>query len=199
LAFLVASGIAAHLVCKSRRTVPARYRIVYGVFAVAGLIVALEEISYGQKFFNWDSPGWFAQRNAKGETNLHNMFENKPSDILRALASIGCVVCCGLIPTWLHLRRIDPSRTAHACYLVPNLELVTLSGLTIVLTICNKIPSIRNMSTWSGHLGELKELCWSISAACYAIIISRRLTSNSIADERTKDVPSTIVASRRAA
>src|SRR5262245_39227125 len=84
LAFLIATIVAARLTWKSQNKAPKHYRVLYGLFAVAGMLVALEEVSYGQKFFYWNSPGWFAEHNSKGETNLHNMFNNKPSDFLRS-------------------------------------------------------------------------------------------------------------------
>ena len=32
-----------------------------------------EEISWGQHFFNWESPGFFENKNNQQETNLHNI------------------------------------------------------------------------------------------------------------------------------
>jgi hypothetical protein len=179
LAFFGAACIAARLTWRTRKLAPASFRALYGLFAVAGLLVAFEEISYGQKVFKWNSPAWFAQHNFKSETNLHNMFGNKPSNFLRLVATIGCPLFCGALPLWLHLRGFTPRTNARLFYLLPQLELATISALTILLSIFNKIPSIRGMATWSGHLGELKELYWGVAAVGYAVIISRRLSSDS--------------------
>jgi hypothetical protein len=179
LAFLIAAYVAARLTWNTKNTAPVGCRSLYGLFAVAGLLVALEEISYGQKLFYWSSPTWFAKHNSKRETNLHNMLGNKPSDLLRSVATIGCPFCCGIIPLWMRLRGRSPRTSPGFFYLVPQLELITISALTLVLCIFNKIPSIRGMASWSGHLGELKELYWGVAAACYASIISRRLAAQS--------------------
>jgi hypothetical protein len=174
-AFLIAACIAARLAWKTRGSAPGRYRIVYGLFAAAGIWVSLEEVSYGQKFFQWSSPGWFAKYNSKSETNLHNMFSNKPSNLLRALATIGCPVCCMVLPLAMREWQVALKPGSRTFYLLPQTELITMAALTIVLSVFNKIPSIRGMATWSGHLGEFKEFYWGVAAACYAAIISARL------------------------
>ena len=40
--------------------------------SLALLFMYLEEISYGQQFFNWESTGVFKESNMQNETNLHN-------------------------------------------------------------------------------------------------------------------------------
>ena len=42
-------------------------------FALIFLFGAGEEISWGQRIFNWESSDYFIQNNAQQETNLHNM------------------------------------------------------------------------------------------------------------------------------
>jgi hypothetical protein len=37
------------------------------------LFGAMEEISWGQRIFGWESPEWFQLHNAQAETNLHNL------------------------------------------------------------------------------------------------------------------------------
>jgi hypothetical protein len=43
------------------------------LLACALLFGALEEISWGQRIFGWESPEWFQLHNAQAETNLHNL------------------------------------------------------------------------------------------------------------------------------
>ena len=45
------------------------------LFILAGLFFfgAGEEISWGQRLFDWKSPAFFAHNNSQGETNLHNL------------------------------------------------------------------------------------------------------------------------------
>jgi hypothetical protein len=189
VAFLIAGSVAARLAWKTRSFVPTRYHIFYCLFAAAGLLVSLEEISYGQKFFEWSSPSWFMAHNKKGETNLHNAFGNKPTDVLRSVATIGCPVLCAILPAWIRVRKSGWPAGSWKYYLLPGTELATIAGLTIVLTVFNKIPSIKRLTTWSGHLGEIKELYWGIAAACYVAILWRRLGSaRSLADQESRRI-----------
>ena len=43
------------------------------VIAACALLLALEEISWGQRLFGWNTPQWLAGVNGAGETNLHNL------------------------------------------------------------------------------------------------------------------------------
>jgi hypothetical protein len=174
-AFLMAACLAALLLWKSRGVAPNRYRVVYAVFCVTGLFVALEEISYGQKFFYWETPAVFRDLNEKQETNLHNMLGSKPSDFMRGLATAGCPVACAILPLWMLAAKRSQQPGTWQHFLLPGPELATMALLTLALTVFNKIPSIKRMATWSGHLGELKELYWGIVAVCYAGIIARRV------------------------
>jgi hypothetical protein len=60
-------------------------KIYFFVFSLCFLLFALEEISYGQHFFNWEAPKFFAN-NIQNETNLHNFY------ILRPIYFIFCLI-----------------------------------------------------------------------------------------------------------
>ena len=47
-------------------------RILLGMGA-ASLLIAMEEMSWGQTLFHWDTPELFNQSNVQHETNLHNL------------------------------------------------------------------------------------------------------------------------------
>lgn len=49
---------------------------VLGLLTLAMIFAAMEEISYGQRIFNWSSGEFFQSNNAQKETNLHNMVVN---------------------------------------------------------------------------------------------------------------------------
>lgn len=51
-----------------------RYRFFFGVLAIACLYVAGEEISWGQRLFDFETPEFFKEHNIQKETNLHNFF-----------------------------------------------------------------------------------------------------------------------------
>lgn len=75
-----------------------RRPLVLGVAILAGiscLYIAGEEVSWGQHFFHWTTPEYWAEINRQQETNLHNtygIFEKWP----RAILEIG-VVFGGLV------------------------------------------------------------------------------------------------------
>ncbi len=48
-------------------------RTVWCLIAAALAFGAIEEISYGQRIFGWESPDWFLRYNSQQETNLHNL------------------------------------------------------------------------------------------------------------------------------
>ena len=45
----------------------------YLVFALVAFLIAMEEISWGQRIFNIETPGFFFTNNYQGELNLHNL------------------------------------------------------------------------------------------------------------------------------
>jgi hypothetical protein len=173
--FLLTACAAAGLYAHTRGIVARRFRIAYALYAAVALFVAFEEESWGQKLFHWHSPDWFLASNAKGETNLHNMFDNEISDQMRAAASLGCPVVCILLPLAIMLREGSYQKEHWAYYLLPHGELVMLACLTVLVTILNKVPAVKYMARWHGHLGELKELLWSIIAFCHVMILRQRL------------------------
>jgi hypothetical protein len=87
--YAVSAAMALALAFRTRETVPGPYRALYALFALGALFVALEEVSYGQHVFGWDSPRWFAEHNVKGEVNLHNLYGDRPTRALRNLALVG--------------------------------------------------------------------------------------------------------------
>ena len=44
------------------------------LFTFGMLLIALEELSWGQQLFKWESPQLFLEINTQGETNLHNTY-----------------------------------------------------------------------------------------------------------------------------
>lgn len=47
--------------------------ILAGFITLVLLVMAGEELSWGQRVFNWDTPSFIAEHNEQFETNLHNM------------------------------------------------------------------------------------------------------------------------------
>jgi hypothetical protein len=82
------------------------------IAALSCLYTAGEEVSWGQHFFHWNTPDYWAEVNRQAETNLHNtyaVFEKYP----RAVLELGVVVGGILIPIaavfapWLRACRLS--------------------------------------------------------------------------------------------
>jgi len=69
------------------------FRWFFGALTLAALYVALEEISWGQQLFNWQSPEFFLHNSLQGETNFHNLLTGPVStplkDTIRILLGTG--------------------------------------------------------------------------------------------------------------
>ena len=60
--------------------------------ALSCFYIAGEEMSWGQHFFHWNTPEYWAEVNRQQETNLHNtyaIFEKTPRSILELGIAIG--------------------------------------------------------------------------------------------------------------
>ena len=91
-------------------------RIILGLFSLSifSMVFMMEEISWGQRIFSWESPEIIKQFNYQQETNLHNIFNPIIVDSERifavfiSLALLTAILCkpritspaiCGLFPS----------------------------------------------------------------------------------------------------
>ena len=72
LAYLTAYAFARRASWKSQPAMRGARALWLGMAAMF-LFGTLEEISYGQRIFGWESPAWFLEHNRQQETNLHNL------------------------------------------------------------------------------------------------------------------------------
>jgi len=77
--------------------------VAFFIFLSVGLIfIFLEEISYGQHLFGWESKGIFAKNNFQGETNIHNFF----NPFFRFIyPGVGMSLFLGLTFIWLFFKK----------------------------------------------------------------------------------------------
>jgi uncharacterized membrane protein len=64
-------------------------KIGIAFFVLGMLLITLEELSWGQKIFKWESPLLFLEINAQGETNLHNTFGTNMHLLFMAIGLYG--------------------------------------------------------------------------------------------------------------
>jgi hypothetical protein len=174
--FAVAGVLALGLAVRTRARVPARFRILYVLFALGALFAALEEISYGQHFLGWQSPPWFVEQNAQRETNLHNLFGDKPGRTLRNAALVGVALGGIVLPAtalWAG-GQYAPGRLAY--YLLPRAQLVPVVAAILLMRLVRTLP--RGLRAgWDLGLFELMELYMAGAALLYVMVLRRRLLS----------------------
>lgn len=73
LIYLLAALVAMTLAIDLRRQCERMYFVSYGLLAAGLFAVGMEEISWGQRIFNIETPSFLETRNTKGELNLHNV------------------------------------------------------------------------------------------------------------------------------
>jgi hypothetical protein len=172
--FGTAGLLAVGLAARSRGIVPAGFRALYLLFALGALFAGLEEISYGQHLVGWESPHWFAERNAQHETNLHNLFGDKPGRALRNVALVAVALGGIVLPggaAWAG-GQYTPGRWPY--YLLPRSELVPLVVATLLMRLFRTLPR-EARSGWDLGLYEVLELYLAITALVYILALRQRL------------------------
>jgi hypothetical protein len=173
--FATGGFVALSLWRRSRGGVPALYRTIYLLAAVAGVLVACEELSWGQHLFNWSSPQWFIANNDHGETNLHNLFGNRPSHLLKDFGNIGSLLAFLIVPAVAMWRRGQYPAGHWTHYLLPRWELMSMVALAQLSQAIWDIPKPIIGEFWHQGWNELRELYWGMSFAAYAAVLSQRL------------------------
>lgn len=172
--YAMAACVALTLSFKTRGLVSKGYRIFYGFFALTALFIALEEISYGQHLFGWETPQWFAEHNIQQEINLHNLFGDRPADVLSDLAFFVFPIGCIILPGLVMLRHGGYTPAHWPYYLLPRGELITVVTVAVLLGVMRKLPS----SVFALHkrgLSEVIEFYWGAAVLLYVIVMWRRL------------------------
>jgi len=67
------AGIFSLMTLVYRKSMPGKVALFFLGVGVFYIVCAGEEISWGQRIFNWETPEKFAEANSQGETNLHNL------------------------------------------------------------------------------------------------------------------------------
>ncbi|MGH6920020.1 MAG: hypothetical protein ACREJ0_20215, partial [Geminicoccaceae bacterium] len=73
IVYLLAAGFALSLVLHFRRDQEWIYVLLYGILGAGMLLIAMEEISWGQRQLGINTPPSIADVNYKGEFNFHNI------------------------------------------------------------------------------------------------------------------------------
>lgn len=141
---------------------------------LGAIYVFLEEISYGQHYFNWNTPEYWQTINDQNETNLHNTsswLDQKP----RLLLEIGVIIGGIIVPL---LRRFRPQALPERIKLIlPDSALFVTALLAILPRIYERIVAMMDIDGW--HLftrtSEVQELYFYYFTLLYFIFLRKRL------------------------
>jgi len=179
VAFLFGSFVAARLAWSARpRFGQDRVVIVYACVAAFCLFCAMEEISWGQSFFDFQTPDYWWHLNEQGETNLHDL----PGliDLGEAFVFLFGLMGLGAIAIGANerLRR----------YAAP----LSLMPLFLLVTAMGAIETLNDFVFFGGHtasnisaLSEGVELIGAVCAFAPASLTARAIRSEWAAADRT--------------
>ena len=161
---LVAAVMAARLaLLLVRRAGQPFAGVFYVLFALGMFFIGMEEISWGQQLFGWETPADWGQANAQNETTLHNLgpFQGK-NDILRFGFGFGGVVGVALASLLPRLRVLFPHRALLTWFLV-------IAGVSAAQVYVDLAPGgpLAGPLTKLGRLAEVVEMLISVAAVLY--------------------------------
>jgi hypothetical protein len=143
------------------------------VFALTCLYIAGEEMSWGQHFFNWSTPEYWAEINRQDETNLHNVspwFNQRP----RLVLEIGILIGAIALPIWQLIRGPITQPAIIALFIPPVAALPV--GLTYLLFKAVDHVTKRGHYPWLlGRPNEAVESIMYLFILYYLIVFYRRI------------------------
>jgi hypothetical protein len=170
LFLFIAIGVCISSLRITRRLHLSRYLRAWLVLLIAGAAYfALEELSYGQHLFGWDTPDALKDLNDQEETNLHNvhaLFDQVP----RALLTLGILVGGVIMPLYRHFRHSPLSESNRFYWQWPALDCVTI-GLMVILIR----PFFSLFETDTINTGETKEQLFALFIMIYCLSLNARL------------------------
>jgi hypothetical protein len=97
-ATVLALGLLTAIAIWRALRAPAGARLPHFLLAALALAAAGEEVSWGQRFFAFEAPRFFAEHNAQAETNLHNLIP-PPFDFVAALILLAAFAAAPALAT----------------------------------------------------------------------------------------------------
>jgi hypothetical protein len=181
VAYCLIAVVFAAMALRRRRVMPGPM----GVFIVLGLLAALylggEECSWGQTYFQWETPEIWVEKNRQEETNLHNVsgfFNELPRNIMTGAALVG-----GVILPLVFKRRLENDDAPESIWywLLPNYRLVPLAAMAVFITMPEHLKLFERGTYWGYALhepaGEVKEFAFAGVMMLYFMSMYYRATS----------------------
>ncbi len=131
--YLAASGLAAATAWRLRQAGHTRMGYLHLALAGVFLLGALEEISWGQRLFDWDTPVALEAVNQQGETTIHNV--GNVAAVIFAIFFWGSVLALagGALKARSHLA----GRASNADFLLPSLVIAPALLMILIWRIAD--------------------------------------------------------------
>lgn len=207
VALLVPAIVLAVLIFLRRRRLPRGIGWVMLLGGVAALYFLGEEISWGQTYLGWETPGAVAELNRQKETNLHNLrlaqygaWGDVVEEILhhlpRRVMLLLCIIAGVVLPVALHRRLSTPAARKKVWYwLLPTWRLAPAALVATFSTVPEKLYKILvksgTMPEWprDGYAymafidpaGEFKEYCFALVIFLYLLSVHLRARNVEVA------------------
>ncbi|WP_334149813.1 hypothetical protein [Hyphomicrobium sp.] len=142
------------------------------LFGLAAFYIAGEEHSWGQHFFNWNTPSYWSELNRQQETNLHNTsawFNQRPKLVFDIAMFIG-----GLVVPLIQLRT-GPFRQPLVQLLTPSLAIATPALIAIAFKIVDDVGKGGLVDSFYIRPSEVVETFQYLYMFYYVIVLRRRL------------------------
>ena len=141
-------------------------------FALAAFYIAGEEHSWGQHFFNWNTPSYWSEINRQQETNLHNTspwFNQRPKLVFDNAMFIG-----GLLVPFIQLWT-GPFRRPLLALLTPSLAIALPAVIALGFKIVDDLGKDLLGTPIYTRPSEVVETFQYLYMLMYVIVLRRRL------------------------
>lgn len=140
---------------KFKSTIAKQLTVVFCLAGILFFLIGMEEISWGQRIFGWETPEYYSQINYQHETNVHNLI-NPLLPILYIILIIPLTIS-GIVSLWLNYR----DKNGHLLrFILPHPSLIPLTCLVAISII-----------PFTSYYHEMMEELISIIALFYALRI----------------------------
>ena len=128
---LVVQALRSHSRNSRKTKTSSALKVFYIILALGFFILAMEEISWGQQLFGWQTPPLLASFNLQGETNLHNAINDfallyYPLALLLPLVLLSAWFRTRAHPASFILKILPPPNTIFTAALISSLSFVAV-------------------------------------------------------------------------
>ncbi len=126
-------GVCAWRSFQKRKALPRWHVWVLAALSAALFFVSMEEISWGQRILNLETPESLVQINRQNELNVHNIFNEYLNTAYRLIA--GAIFALGTLSCWWQIHDLRANNDPEWRYLLPDGSMIFLLGLIFMTSI----------------------------------------------------------------